>query len=278
MSAAPPSPEDAPGAITATMHDVDLGYDGHVAVTAAELTLRAGTVTAFIGPNGAGKSTLLSALAGLLPSMAGQVQVLGGPPGTQHRRVAYVLQSTAVSPHVPITVAETVAMGRFAHLGPLRRMRAEDKQAVAEAMERLAVTDLANRQIHELSGGQRQRVFVAQGLAQEADLLLLDEPVSGLDAVSTDRILTIVSQERDAGRTVVVSTHDLSEAAGVDQLVLLAGRVVAAGPAEQVLTEDNLALAYGSRLVRLPSGRVLVDDGSHHHHSHEGHHHRDQSH
>jgi ABC-type Mn2+/Zn2+ transport system ATPase subunit len=120
----------------------------------------------------------------------------------------------------------------------------------------------------ELSGGQRQRVFVAQGLAQAADVLLLDEPVSGLDLASADRIREVVAGERAAGRTVVVSTHDLAEAQTADHVVLLAGRVVAAGAPRAALTAATLAEAYGSRLVRLPGGALLLDDGAHHDHDH----------
>ncbi|HMQ24929.1 MAG TPA: ATP-binding cassette domain-containing protein, partial [Acidimicrobiales bacterium] len=160
-----------------------------------------------IGPNGSGKSPLLSAIAGLPPPRSGRVQVLGASPAEVRPRLAYVLQSVAVAAHVPLTVREVVTMGRYPHVGALGRMGRGDRRAVDEAMERLEIADLAARQIHALSGGQRQRAFVAQGLAQEADVLLLDEPVTGLDAVSEQRILAIVHEEAEAGRTVVISTH-----------------------------------------------------------------------
>ena len=254
---------------TVRIRDLVLSYGAAPVLRVDRLDLEHGQVTALIGPNGAGKSTLLSAIAGLRRPDAGTVTVLDEPPADQHARIAVVLQATAISAHLPVTVRDVVAMGRYPRRGLWGRFGADDRAAIATAMERLDVQDLAGRRIQELSGGQRQRAFVAQGLAQEADVLLLDEPVSGLDAVSQDRILAVIADEAVAGRTVVVSTHDLGEASSADLLVLLAGRVVCAGPAATVLTEANLADAYGGRLVRLPSGGVLVDDGSHHHgHAH----------
>jgi ABC-type Mn2+/Zn2+ transport system ATPase subunit len=123
---------------------------------------------------------------------------------------------------------------------------------------------LANRPLHELSGGQRQRAFVAQGLAQDADVLLLDEPITGLDIVSRQHILEAITAERDAGRAVVVSTHDLGDAAAADHLLLLAGRVVASGPADSVLTDVHLANAYGGHLLRFGESTLIVDDHPHH--------------
>lgn len=242
-----------------------LAFGAHRVLIGADLAFRSGTVTALIGPNGAGKSTLLSALAGLHPPATGRVQVLGHEPSAVRERIAYVLQGTGVADHLPLTVRQAVTMGRYPSCGLLGRLRSTDRAAIDRAMERLAIGDLARRQLLELSGGQRQRVFVAQGLAQEADVLLLDEPVTGLDAVSQQRILHVVAEEGAAGRTVVVSTHDLAEAAAADHLVLLSGRVVAAGPVEQVLTAEHLSRAYGGRLVHLPGGGVVMDDGTHHH-------------
>ena len=138
-----------------------------------------------------------------------------------------------------------------------------DRGAVRRALDRMDVADLERRQLHELSGGQRQRVLVAQGLAQEAELLLLDEPVTGLDGVSRDRILAAVAAERDAGHTVVVSTHDLDDARRCDLVMLLANRVVAFGPPAEVLVGDVLAAAYGGHLLRLPGGATVLDDPHH---------------
>ena len=215
-------------------------------------------VTALVGPNGSGKSTLLHTIARLLEPIRGTVEVRGG--------VSYVLQATAVSATLPVSVRETVSLARAASLGPFRPLRRADRDAVAAAMRRLDIGDLANRHLAELSGGQRQRVFVAQGLAQDADVLLLDEPVAGLDLPSAERIREAVADERAAGRTVVIATHDLDEAARADHAVLIAGRVVAAGPPGEVLTADNLRIAYSGQLLDLGDGVVVLDDGAHGHH------------
>ena len=243
---------------------VTLAHGRHVALRDVDLTLPAGATTALIGPNGAGKSTLLHAVAGLAAPSVGTVTIGGRPAGQARHRVAYVLQSTAVADHLPITVAEVVTMGRYAGGGPMGRLRATDRARIGEAIERLELGGLEKRHLGELSGGQRQRVFVAQGLAQDADVLLLDEAVAGLDAPSRERILEVVAEERTAGRVVVLSTHDLGEAADADQVVLLAGRVVAAGTPSAVLTRDHLAEAYGARLLRIDDGLLLLDEGSHH--------------
>ena len=228
---------------------------------AATFTVPAGAVTALIGPNGAGKTTLLHALAGLLAPRQGRLDV---PARTAPGGVASVLQSTTVSPRLPLTVRETVTMGRYAAVGLLRRLGAADRAAVDTALDALALGPLAHRPLHELSGGERQRAFVAQGLAQQADLLLLDEPITGLDLVSRQHILDAIAAERAAGRAVVVSTHDLGDAAQADHLLLLAGRVVASGPADAVLTDAHLADAYGAHLLRLGDRTLILDDHAHH--------------
>jgi manganese transport system ATP-binding protein len=249
------------GAIAITARGLQLAHGERMALDASDLDIPAGTVTAVIGPNGSGKSTLLHAIGGLLEPVGGELGVLVSYP--KHQGTAYVLQSTKVHEQMPITVREVVSMGRYGRLGMFGRFQAEDRAACTSAMERLDVIDLAERHLDELSGGQRQRVFVAQGLAQVADLLLLDEPVTGLDIVSHDRILEAVATERARGVTVVMTTHDLSEAAHADHVVLLSGRVVASGPPEQVLTADCLTKAYGINLITTDDGTVVLDDPYH---------------
>jgi len=245
---------------------VTLAHGRQVALRDVTLRIPTAATTALIGPNGAGKSTLLHAFAGLLAPTTGAVVVGGQRMAEARHRIAYVLQSTAVAEHLPVTVREVVTMGRYAHRGPVGRLRPTDRARIDEAIERLELGGLERRHLGELSGGQRQRVFVAQGLAQDADVLLLDEPVAGLDIASRQRILAVVAEETAAGRAVVVSTHDLADAAAADHVVLLGGRVVAAGPPATVLTRDHLAAAYGARLLRLDDGLLLLDEGSHHPH------------
>lgn len=231
----------------------------------ADLRVPEGQITAVIGPNGSGKSSLLHAVAGLLGISSGALKVLGAPPGAAHCRVAYVLQATAVSDRLPVTVREVVRMGRYAHSGILGRARANDRAVVTSALEQLDISDLAGRQFVELSGGQRQRVFVAQGLAQEADLLLLDEPVTGLDVVSRGRILDVMAMQRELGRSVLVTTHDLDEASLADHVLVLAHGDVVQGAPGEVLVPDVLKKAYGGHmLVVEPTKAVLVDDPHHH--------------
>ena len=238
-----------------------MAYGPRVVLDTGSFTVPEGAVTALIGPNGAGKSTVLNAVAGLLTPRSGHLDV----PAWQRRGgVAYVLQATQANEHLPLTVRETVTMGRYATAGALRRLHAGDREAIDRAMESLAITDLATRQLRELSGGQRQRTFVAQGLAQEADVLLLDEPITGLDLVSRQHIIDAIAAERTRGRAVMVSTHDLGDAAAADHLLLLAGRVVASGAPSDVLTERHLAEAYGGHLLRVAEGTLILDDHPHH--------------
>jgi manganese transport system ATP-binding protein len=230
-------------------------------VTSATFSIPMGAVTALIGPNGSGKSTILDAIAGLLAPHSGSLEV---PARARSGGIAYVLQSTRANEQLPISVREVVTMGRYAAAGLLARLRPRDRGVVDTALEALGIADLANRPLRELSGGERQRAFVAQGLAQQAEVLLLDEPITGLDLVSRQRILDVMDAERRAGHAIVLSTHDLGDAAAADHLLLLAGRVVASGPPETVLTEANLADAYGGHLLRVGEGTLILDDHPHH--------------
>ena len=245
---------------------VTVTYGTRTALLDCDLALPGASVTALVGPNGSGKSTLLSAIAGLVPMMAGTLRVLGRSPGSNGlaARIAYVLQSTPANESLPVTVREVVTMARFARRGLFRRLSAEDRRAVDDALDRLGIADLADRHLRELSGGQRQRVLVAQGLAQDADLLLLDEPVTGLDLTSRESILAVVEEVRAAGGAVIVATHDLGDAERADHVVLLSGRVVAAGAPEDVITAEHLRAAY--------RGRHVADDFGHfdeHVHTHD---------
>jgi len=216
-----------------------------IAVDASDFVVPAGAVTAVVGPNGSGKSTLLHALAGVVEPSSGELQVLGGRPRSTRGRTSYVLQAHIVPVGLPLTVREAVAMGRYPRLGWWRRPRAVDRERVEAAMRTLAIDDLASRHLDELSGGQRQRVVVAQGLAQDHDLLLLDEPTAGVDVPSTRVIDSVVRQEREHGCAVVVATHDLDVARAADHVLLLAGRVLAHGTPSQVLTRRHLDIAFG---------------------------------
>lgn len=225
--------------------DVVLAYGPRTALAASSFEIPAGAVTAIIGPNGSGKTTVLHALAGLIEPESGTVEVLGTSPVEARSRVSYVLQSVAMPTGTPITVRETVAMGRYATLGLWRRPTRADRARVEWAINELEVANLRKRHLSELSGGQRQRVYMAQGIAQDHEVLLLDEPLTGLDLVSVRSIDRIVHAERDHGGTVVLTTHDLDEARAADHVLLVSGRVVSSGAPGEVLTRRNLEIAYG---------------------------------
>lgn len=241
--------------------DLVLAHGDHVAIERSTTELPAGGVIAVIGPNGSGKSSFLDAVAGLLVPASGSIEVMGQAPGRAD--LAYVFQRTEVPTQLPLTVREVVTMGRYTRTGLLGRIGEHGRAAVHRALERVDIAPLADRQLLELSGGQRQRVLVAQGLAAEASILLLDEPMTGLDLVAREQVMRLIFDECDAGRTVMFTTHDLSEAAAADTVVLLAGRLVAAGSPGDALTEANLREAYRGRLVDL-SGVSLLDDPHHH--------------
>ncbi len=243
-----------------------LGYDSTVAVDASTFAIPPGGVTAIIGPNGSGKSTLLHAIAGILAPRAGTLTVAGGPPSEAWRTCAYVMQTVQFSPGTPLTVREVVGMGRYPRVGWFRRRNREDREHVASAMRAVDITDLADRHLGELSGGQRQRVYVAQGLAQDHETVLMDEPLTGLDLVSARAIDRIIHTERDKGHSVILTTHDLDEARAADHVILMSGRVVAAGPPESVLTRDNLVTAYGLGSLHGPDDLVIDDPAGGHEH------------
>ena len=250
---------------------VSFAYGGDVALRTSTFEIPDGAITALIGPNGSGKSTLLNGIAGLADPISGSIEVR--PIGQRARRVSYVLQSTKVNDALPVTVREVVAMGRYAERKTFGRFTTADRAAINDAMDRMDIISLGGRHLTELSGGQRQRAFVAQGLAQDHDVLLLDEPVTGLDIVSAQAIDDVIHDEHVHGCTVVMTTHDLAEARVADHVILLSGRVVAHGPPADVLTIDHLTEAYGSSLLHVDGERLFIDDPHHHptnsRHTHE---------
>lgn len=245
-----------------TAENLVVAYDDTVALDSSTFTIPAGRVTAVIGPNGSGKSTLLNVIAGLIEPHAGTIEVAARANG--RHRISYVMQTTKVNDALPVSVREVVSMGRYAGRGGLRPLGAEDRAAVQAAMERTGISDLASKHLSELSGGQRQRVFVAQGLAQEHDLLLLDEPLTGIDLTTAVAIDEILHEEVAEGCTVILTTHDLSEADVADHVLLLSGRVVVSGRPAEVLTSAHLSAAYGAALLHIGDDeRVFLDDAAH---------------
>ncbi len=246
-----------------------VSYGEIVAVRDASLHIGPGTSVAIIGPNGSGKSTLLSTISGLVHPTRGHVSVTGPDGHPSRNAVAHVLQTTVANQAVPLTVLETVRMGAYGRRGMIGRLTAEDRTAVEDAIHRMRIDDLRNRQLHELSGGQRQRAYVAQGLAQRAGVLLLDEPITGLDIITQEVITEVIEEERDRGRIVILTTHDVGTARLADVAVLIATDVVASGAPEMVLTPDLLGQAYGGHVHVLEDGTLVLDDPHTHDHRHE---------
>jgi ABC-type Mn2+/Zn2+ transport system ATPase subunit len=237
--------------------DVCVHYGSTVALAPTSFELHAGTSVALVGSNGSGKTTLLSLLAGLVRPEDGRLSVTG--------TVSMVTQHHEHHRWMPLSVEEVLRMGRFPDRGLLGRFRADDRASIDAAAELLEVSHLRRRSFGDLSGGQQQRVLVARAVASNPDLLLLDEPITGLDLPSQLRILHVVEQHSAEGGIVVFSTHHLAEARRADRVMLMAGCVLADGRAEDVLVPDLLAEAFGGRLIRDDGTTIVVDDHGHDH-------------
>ncbi|MCS7351717.1 metal ABC transporter ATP-binding protein [Thermoflexus sp.] len=210
----------------------------------------AGVLMAVVGPNGAGKTTLLRAILGLVRPVAGSITVFGRPPAEARRWIAYVPQRTAVDWDFPATVLDVVLMGRYRHLGWVRRPGAQDRERAMEALAQVGMADLAHRQIGQLSVGQQQRVFVARALAQDAWLYLMDEPFAGVDAITEQALIEVLRGLKAAGRTVIVVHHDLQTVPlYFEWVTLLNVRCVACGPVATAFTGDSLRQTYGERAI-----------------------------
>ena len=248
--------EPATGALAAAV-DVCVHYGSVVALAPTSFELGRGTIVALVGSNGSGKTTLLSLLAGLLTPEDGTIAVEG--------TVAMVTQHRDHHRWMPLSVDEVLRMGRYQRRGLLGRIGREDRACIDSAAERLEVSSLRRRSFGDLSGGQQQRVLVAQALAAQPDLLLLDEPITGLDLPSQLRILDVIEQHAAGGGVVVFSTHHLAEARRADRVMLMAGCVLADGTPEHVLVPTLLAEAFGGRLIRDDGTSIVVDDHGHDH-------------
>lgn len=224
------------------------GYFGRDVLDEVTFRVERGDFVGIIGPNGSGKSTLLKSIAGIHPIECGAASVLGAEPReADKRRIGYVPQAESVNWSFPVTVADVVLMGRYGKLGLFRRPSRNDRAAVDDALAEVGMSDFRDAQIGRLSGGQQQRTFVARALVQEPDLLLLDEPIAGVDAASQHAIFTLLERRNRAGTTVIASTHDLScVATWFGKVLCLNHHVVAFGPPDVVLTRDTLAATFGS--------------------------------
>jgi len=246
--------------------DLDVGYGAEVVVRGIDLDVRPGGSLALVGTNGSGKSTLIKTLVGLLSPAGGSLQVLGRPPGKAPRRIAYHSQFHAAGYILPIRVIDVVRMARYPSLGLFSRAGARDDELVRAGMQRMGVSHLAEAPMRSLSGGQLQRVYLAQVLAREADLIVIDEPTAGIDAGGRELYLDAFAAELQRGAAIVTATHDIAEAVEYDQVLLLARRVVALGAGRDVLTPDQLMETFGI-VIQDPhaehAGRFTVAEVAH---------------
>ena len=238
--------------------------NGHTALSGASFGIPRGTIAALVGINGSGKSTLFKAIMGFVPLARGSVTILGEPAGRALKRnvVAYVPQSEDVDWNFPVLVEDVVMMGRYGHMNMLRIPTARDREMVDAALDRVSMTAYRKRQIGELSGGQKKRVFLARALAQEGEVILLDEPFTGVDVRTEESIIALLKSLRDEGRIMLVSTHNLGSVPRFcDHAILLNRTVLAAGPTEAVFTHANLEKAFGGVLRHFTlGGDTLHDD------------------
>ncbi|MFZ2099538.1 MAG: manganese/iron ABC transporter ATP-binding protein [Oricola sp.] len=238
--------------------------NGHTALREASFAIPTGTITALVGVNGAGKSTLFKALMDFVPVAKGRVEILGRPvrEALKAQAIAYVPQAEEVDWSFPVLVEDVVMMGRYGHMGFLRRAREADRQAVATALARVNMSEFRHRQIGELSGGQKKRVFLARALAQDARVILLDEPFTGVDVQTEEQIVALLRTLRDEGRVMLVATHNLGSVPEFcDRVVLVKGTVLAYGPTAEIFTPENLRKAFGGVLRHFVlGGDVLHED------------------
>ena len=233
-------------------HDLCASYRRQPVLHGVDVALPKGALVGLLGPNGAGKSSFLKAVMGELEPDSGWVKLFGEPVAAARHQVAYVPQRESVDWDFPVTVGDVALMGTYGGLGWWRRAGKAERERAMAALDRVGMTPFARRPIGELSGGQQQRVFVARALAQDAGLLLMDEPFAGVDAATEASIIAVLRELRDAGRTVLVVHHDLQTARKYfDLLMLLNLRLIAFGPADEVFTKEHLEAAYGGRLTLL---------------------------
>lgn len=252
---------EVPQASPLEVHDLTVSYNRRPVLWDIDFTLPEGQLIAIVGPNGAGKSTLIKAIMGLIPLSSGYVKVFGQDLDQVRSRVGYVPQRNSVDWDFPTSVLDVVLMGRYGRVGLFRRPRASDVDVANEALRKVGIADLAQRQISQLSGGQQQRVFIARALAQDADIYLMDEPFVGVDAATESAIIELLREMRRRGKTVVVVHHDLGTVQDYfDWVLLLNLRTVAFGPLAEVFTDSLLQQTYGGRLNLLTQVAELMKE------------------
>ena len=235
-----------------SIENLHVSYRGVKALNGLDLTVPAGQKTCIVGPNGSGKSTTLKAALGLIEPANGKIRFFDQRVDAVRKRIAYVPQRSATDWDFPINVFDTVLLGTYPHLRLFQRPGAIEREIARRALLRVDMEAFANRQIADLSGGQQQRVFIARALAQQADILLLDEPLMGIDAASEANIIEILTELCEAGKTVVMVHHDLSNIQHYfDHMIMINQHLIAQGPIHDVLTAQNLTKTFGANLLGL---------------------------
>lgn len=242
---------------------ISVEYEGGVALEDVSFELVAGERLGVVGPNGAGKSTLFKVISGVIRPDHGSIRVYGAEPG-RHTCIAYLAQHTQVDWNFPVTVSDVVMMGRTRSVGFLRWPSRRDRDIAHQSLQTVGLADLAQRQISQLSGGQQQRMFIARALAQEAELMLMDEPVTGLDTPSQEELFKVLDLLKQQKVTVMLALHDLKMAAThFDRVMLLNHKLIALGTPAQVMREEVLKQAYGDKIQVIEHGKeVEVFDDS----------------
>jgi ABC-type Mn2+/Zn2+ transport system ATPase subunit len=247
------------------IENVTVAYHGKVALHSASLQLKAGTICGLVGMNGAGKSTLFKAMMGFVKPNTGRILIHGMPIRQVQKRnwVAYVPQSEEVDWNFPVNVHDVVMMGRYGYMNLLRIAKSTDKRAVQEGLERVEMWQMRDRQIGELSGGQKKRTFFARALAQQSKILLLDEPFAGVDIKTEKLMVDLLLLLRQAGHTILISTHDLASITTFcDQVVLINRSILAYGNTSEVFTEENLSRTFGGSVGDLSFAKSRLTQGS----------------
>lgn len=246
-----------------SIHDMTVAYQRKPVIWDIDYVAPAGKLVAIVGPNGAGKSTLINAALELIPRASGHVQFFGGAYRKQRHRVGYVPQRESVDWDFPVSALDVVVMGLYRKIGWCLPVLPRHRNAALAALDRVGMADYAHRQIRRLSGGQQQRVFLARALVQDADLYLMDEPFTGVDAATERAIVEILRELRTLGKTALVVHHDLQTVTEYfDEVILLNMRLVATGPVDTVFTTDNLRKTYGGRLMLLEHADRIIGKGT----------------
>ena len=241
------------------LHNLTVVYDSKPALWNVDYEIPGEQLIGVVGPNGSGKSTMLKAIMGLVQPSSGYAKIYGKELHEVRRRIAYVPQRSSVDWDFPVSVFDTVLMGRYNPKNILRRTTKKDKEIALEAIRRVQLEPFMNRQISQLSGGQQQRVFIARALAQQADLYLLDEPFAGVDAATENGIMALLKQMKEEGKTIIVVHHDLQSVQDYfDWLILMNTRLIATGPTQEIFNQELLEKTYGGQLNILSRVAELI--------------------